>query len=719
MWKCKPAGARPLRSVMACAFAVTACSLARVATGEEAPVAKHEPSKYEIIVSATRSAQDPVNVPNGATVVSGAELRRRGARTVADAIQDVVGVDTGDGSDNGARLPNIGMWGLKEFDALLITLDGVPVGGPFNPSLSQIPVEDVERIEIVKGPQGSLYGVSAFAGMVQVFTRQEETGHEHLTLGGGSFSTMHAQGEASRVLPRGFTLRASGMLQRADGWQDRTEGSVDRGALTLARDFGSTHASFDFVAYRDHQDWGTALPVDAGAPVPGFDLDRNYAVGGAFLEHRVFSEVVHLARPLGSGRIEHTLSYTRDNQISLRSFPGVDASTVDDYPSEGVLLAPYETTIFGDVRWLATPRLAGDHQLVAGGAVTWGRTVASGIGFDFDQKLSTYSATPGLATIPIGDHRSFGDRRTFAGVYVHDAWTPQPRVTLAGGGRYDNADEKLSAFGQEVGSPPEYTNDSKTTGAWSGDISLLARIAPPQAESDAVNLYANWKSSFKPAAPNLTEAENAKILEPERTHSVEGGLKLRGLDRQVAVNLSWFQMDFENMVVSTLDAGGNPIFINAGRERFKGQEVDLTLAPSMVQGLTLSGGYAYHDARFVEFTFVTPGGALRNVSGKRLELAPKGLFNARVAYEAPMRVGVWAASRSMGARAFNRRNTFFDTPFTQWDAGVHGDFAKASVSITGRNLSDDRHAIGESDIGDSQFYVSPPRRVSAEVSYRY
>src|SRR4029077_1430502 len=102
---------------------------------------------------------------------------------VADALENVVGVDTGEGSDNGARLPNIGMWGLKEFDALLVMVDGVPVGGPFNPSLSQINVEDVDRIEIVKGPQGTLYGVSAFAGMIQAFSRTGEPGIGHLTLG--------------------------------------------------------------------------------------------------------------------------------------------------------------------------------------------------------------------------------------------------------------------------------------------------------------------------------------------------------------------------------------------------------------------------------------------------------------------------------------------------------------------------------------------------------
>ena len=79
----------------------------------------HPPEKYLTIVSATRTARNPVDIPNGTAVVSGAELRRAGVHTVGEALQDIVGLDTGEGSDNGSRLPNVGMWGLKEFDAFM------------------------------------------------------------------------------------------------------------------------------------------------------------------------------------------------------------------------------------------------------------------------------------------------------------------------------------------------------------------------------------------------------------------------------------------------------------------------------------------------------------------------------------------------------------------------------------------------------------------------
>ncbi|TMQ51840.1 MAG: hypothetical protein E6K73_04915, partial [Candidatus Eisenbacteria bacterium] len=103
---------------------VSALSATARAESPDTLVMKHPPEKYEVVVSATRTAKDLAQVANAAVVVRGDELRRRGTRTVAEALQDVVGLDTGEGSDNGMRLPNLGLWGLKEFDALLVTIDG-------------------------------------------------------------------------------------------------------------------------------------------------------------------------------------------------------------------------------------------------------------------------------------------------------------------------------------------------------------------------------------------------------------------------------------------------------------------------------------------------------------------------------------------------------------------------------------------------------------------
>jgi outer membrane receptor protein involved in Fe transport len=82
-------------------------------------------------------------------------------------------------------------------------------------------------------------------------------------------------------------------------------------------------------------------------------------------------------------------------------------------------------------------------------------------------------------------------------------------------------------------------------------------------------------------------------------------------------------------------------------------------------------------------------------------------------------VGVFAAIRYAGRRALDRDNVFFLEPYSEWDAGASLRVKSLRVSVTGRNLGDDRHVVAESEIGDLQFYLAPPRRVTAELSYGF
>src|SRR2546430_9782694 len=85
------------------------------------PQQQNPPSVSEkVVVSATRVPEIETEIPGQATVITGEELRRRNARTLADALQDVVGLDTGGGSDNGSPPPHTGMWGVKGVGAPLV-----------------------------------------------------------------------------------------------------------------------------------------------------------------------------------------------------------------------------------------------------------------------------------------------------------------------------------------------------------------------------------------------------------------------------------------------------------------------------------------------------------------------------------------------------------------------------------------------------------------------
>jgi len=705
-------------------FSRTALVLAGGVLALPASLLAQAPAKPAVaatmVVSATKISEDALDVAAPVSVISGDELRRRGAKTVADALQDVAGLDTGSGSDNGNRLANIGVWGLKEFDALLVTVDGVPAGGPFNPSLAQIPVEDIDRIEIVKGPQGTLYGVSAFAGMIQVFTRHPKESGGSLTLGGGSFSDKH--GNLSYVAANGDqTIHLFGTMGRNKGWQDGTDASSDR--LSLGFTQRTKEGSVDVTAsiLRDTSYFGSPLPVDGGQPVPGFEIDRNYAIGGGRLDHRVYSLASTVSQPLSANvRLENTLGLTRDEQISVRSF--IDTADAASATATGTALTPLETTLFDDARIVADFRAGGRHRLVAGIAYTSGKTTLEGTGFDFSLLTGPHPVVPTLDQVPVGDHRSAEDSRTFWGFYLNDEWTPFHSLTLTFGARYDRTSESLDATVAEVGAPaPNVAADSRTDGKWSGGVAALVRIVDrPQASVlDALNVYVSAKSNLKPAAPNILEAESARILEPERARSGEVGLKTRWARGTLSFDVTFFHMSFENLVVSTAGPDGRPLLTNAGEERFQGMDAELVWALPKFEGWSLAAGYGHHDATYVNFSFLTPDGTLRVVDGMRLELVPRDLWNARVSYAPKAGLGIWGAVRHQGVRPLTRRNTFYTDSFYEWDAGASWEFSWGRVSLVGRNLGDDRHYTSDSEIGDSQFYVAPPRRFVGELTLKF
>ena len=547
--------------------------------------------RENVVVSATRGSELETEIPGEVTVVTGEELRQRNVTNLADAIQDVVGLDTGLGSDNGPRQPNVGLWGLKEFDALLFMVDGVPIGGPFNPSLSQINIDDIDHIEIVKGPQGTLYGVSAFAGMVQIFTKSASTGTS-VRLSGGSFS--EGRIDVSSAFPVGSSsLRIWGNFDRADGWQDRTDYKDDRGGFRLDTPLaGGGKVSVTYSMFRNTQQFGSPLPVDppTGEVIEGFQIDRNYEPIGARLDHRVYALTAMGTFPINaSTSIENVLGVTRDDQISVRTFIGeVDGN---EAAAAGVAIKPRETDIYDDLHVVTKFEAGGKHRLVGGAAMTWGKTTATGYGFDIDLQIDPV-IVPDLRDVPHGDNRSFHDRRTFVGFYVNDEWTPVPFLTISGGARFDSASETLHVMAQEVGDPNvDVADDHRTDGQFSGGGAILGRLVSDRPGSlNEANVYASVKTAFKPAAPNLSEAEDARILEPERTTSEEIGVKTRWLDHQISVDVSAFHMIFKNVVVSIHGPDGNPELTNAGKTRFQGVEAEVGYHPAALPDFSLLAG---------------------------------------------------------------------------------------------------------------------------------
>ncbi|HWZ86814.1 MAG TPA: TonB-dependent receptor [Thermoanaerobaculia bacterium] len=693
---------------------------ARAQSPTPAPTPQPTPAPVNetVIVSATRGPETELEIPGEATVVTGEQLRQRGVTNLADGIQDLMGIDTGMGSDNGPRQPNVGIWGLKEFDALLFMVDGVPVGGPFLPQLAQIDINDIDRIEVVKGPQGTLYGASAFAGMVQVFTKSGQAG-TYVSLAGGSFN--EGRVTATTTIPIGkSTLKVFGDFDKlTDGWQPNTDYKDSRGGLRLDVPLdGGGSLSFGYNMFLNQQGFGSPLPVDppTGTVLPGFRADANYEPIGARVDHRVYALTASATIPINkSTSIQNVLGLTKDDATIAQSFlSGIDQIDQNIGTSTGFNIKPNENDLYDDLHIITNFQAAGSHRLVGGAAITTGKIESSGSTFDFDFQIDPV-IVPNLTDIPRTGFSTLTDKRTFFGLYLNDQWTPVSFLTISAGARYDMTSETESVVSTDEGA----STASKNADQWSGGGSIVGRVVSGQAGIlNDLNLYFAGKTNFKPAAPDL-HVLSAEILSPERTTSEEFGVKTNWLDDQVSFNMSFFHMIFNNLVVSILGPDGQPKLVNAGKELFQGAEFELQYRPKQLPYFGFVGGYAHHDALYKVFTFIDPDAGPQDASGQRLELTPRDLWNLGLSYGPPEGLGGWFAIRHQNHRPYDKINIAYMPSYFEYDVGLSYTIGPARLSIIGRNLGDSRHIVGESELGDAQDYIAFPRRVWGEVAFRF
>jgi outer membrane cobalamin receptor len=152
-----------------------------------------------IEISATRIPEAVDRVPANITVITGAELRARGVTDLRTALMLVAGVEAPPGGDTGPAGAVPSFWGLHEFDAFLLVVDGVPWGGAFNPSIPTLNLTNVERIEVLKGPTPVLFGATSFVGVIQVIHYSAGQAANEAQISYGSFGSVGAS--ASTALP--------------------------------------------------------------------------------------------------------------------------------------------------------------------------------------------------------------------------------------------------------------------------------------------------------------------------------------------------------------------------------------------------------------------------------------------------------------------------------------------------------------------------------------
>ncbi|MBW7932088.1 MAG: TonB-dependent receptor [Gemmatimonadaceae bacterium] len=228
--------------------------------------------------------------------------------------------------------------------------------------------------------------------------------------------------------------------------------------------------------------------------------------------------------------------------------------------------------------------------------------------------------------------------------------------------------------------------------------------------------FANFRSTFKPAAFDFSLAENEGVLDPETSTNYEAGVKARAFDGAADFEASLFSMDMQNIVTPTV-VNNLPALTNGGATHLSGVELaaDLRLAHSNF----VRASYSAHDATFGDYLYSFDGVSNTQLDGKRFEMSAKSLWSLGFSH-APERGFIASVNANhVGDRYLNKRNTALAPAYETIDASIGFRTARAEYRLDGRNLGDRRDAVAESEFGDAQYYRMTPRTIRAGVALHY
>jgi vitamin B12 transporter len=531
-----------------------------------------------VVISATKTPVARSELTQSVTVLSGDDLRARGVSRVSDALQQVPGVALAQNGSFGSVTSLFLRGGESRYTKVLI--DGVAVnqsGGYFD--FSHLTTDNVERIEIVRGPASVLYGADAVTGVIQIFTRRGR-GPLSLTASarGGTYGTIDGDVGVSGS-SRDVAYALAGAQHRTDGvlkFNNRYSNGTLSGSLALSRNpttDARVSARYTNAEFHYPTDF-TGAPVDSNSYrvqhrlTVGLDASRqvSQSLRGRFLAgtNEVSDLTEDIAVPFDAATRVHSADKSRAHRRSAE----------------------------GRLSFVSSPKAI----LNLGGEYVW------------EAEKSTSSRGPvGSPALPTS--RFEGDRES-RGVYAELLGSPQRRLTYTAAARLDNT----SDYG------------SHTTFRLGTSIPLATRTRVRGSLSTAFNAPA-----FNQLRPTPF-TEGSPDLSPERSRSWEAGIEHSLVTDRARVSASYFNQRFYDLI--QFISGGPPTFIghygNLAEASSNGYEAELELTPlgivSATASATVSSPHITRNYSSVGSSFVVGQALLRRPSHSgtaSLKIAPR------------------------------------------------------------------------------------------------
>ena len=688
----------------------------------------------EIVVTAQKRDQSLQDVPIAITAMTQAELERRRIRNPLDVAAKTPGVV---GSvQAGVPAFNIRGIGTNDFGSAADPAVGVYLDGVYTARTvaSLISLYDAERVEVIKGPQGTLFGRSAAAGAISVISRKpDEVSSFSAAVEYGNYDNIRLTGSLNLPLSDSAFLRVSALSHQRDGYvintADGTDlNNVDDKGVRAALRFLPTDA-LDITVSGDYlrsDNNGVGLK-SATIPFEGDDGspfgDVRHDLTDPISDLRNFGGALHVAADLGA-------------QLSLTSITAY---------------REYEFTILEDddgsfVELLVTGTLPEksktfSQELRLNGA--WGSRGSWMVGASyFHEDISTDGIARSNLDVLFGPGSggSFAERSYSSGdydsysVYADTTIPLAERVDLIAGLRWTLDEKRFRLFvppNPDIGVNLLFGGvdpEARLSEDWtSWQPRLVLQFYP----SDEVMMYLSASRGYKPGGFGSFELQPP--FDPEFVWSYEAGLKSRFADGRVQFNAAVFYYDYQDLQVTT-QVGLALQTTNASEASGSGVELDAIWSP--FADFRLQAGVAYLDAKYDEFlqgeldpiTFVP---VTIDRSGNRLTRAPKWQYNLGADYGHSLggagRLDLSAAYVYQSRVYFHAANDDFRSQDGYGLLEARATYTalsdKWSLSIFGENLLDENYLIDAG--GLAEVLMSPitlaglPRTYGLEMSIRF
>jgi iron complex outermembrane recepter protein len=585
----------------------------------------------EIVVTANKRAENLQSIGAGISVVGDQRLDQLAANSLQDFIQDVPGVNLQSFGAPGYGSIEIRGISPQSVGATVSTyIDNIPVGGSSSVGesaefLPDLDPADIQRVEVLKGPQGTLYGATSLGGVIKYVTKQpsltqpelnvsEEFEHvEHGEFGG------KVRVSASTPVADDLAVRVSTYYRWIPGYIDdvgiggpNTNHGYDWGVrgTVLWKPTTDLTVNLNAMEQESRQDGLSTVDLNVNTLRPLYgDLSQlRYTREFFAYKTNIYSAEVTYDQPYGSFLSASSFNgiHPTDATDQTVYFPGFDGIGPNN-PASGIG-HHYEEQESEELRF--TSNRLGNFDFLTG-LFFQHETTTDGSNYYFIQPGGT-APNPSLPQLGYGDRG--GTLNEYAGFFnVNYYIVPSLDVTF--GYRYSDIRQYRASW--EGGDWYGVTQTFEQASSQSSDTYLAGARWHI---TDDVMFYARAASGYRPGGvrtpPPGAPPDFGFVYYSDNIWSYETGVKLTALDGKLTVDTDLFWINWDN-IQALVTVGPFNTDGNGGHATSRGAELQATYAP--INGLTLRGNIAYTDAFF---KYVDPS-VLVTMPGQRLIFVPE------------------------------------------------------------------------------------------------